>query len=582
MTRFCLLLCLLSFSLLAGDPPGDDRPCNDKLWHQDVPPCPVPAWGPFPATPQTPGHPHPQPRLLAPTQTTDGQLTTVVTAETFICPPAANPFIIPPGTNLLPTIYTNAFDGNGVEMPNTLPSTPDIPYNLHDGDPVVTPIDPTSPTDDLIRIFAYFDRNGAELASNALEGQKALRQIEEAVAILLGTPLPKRSYSGFPLLHYNGPDKSAVVQPIKDKSGVVIGGNVDVHQVWYDSHIESNISLIDVSQVLDVPWTVTYTVDVLHRGRDDFSPFVMYTDDPALNGSSPASPARLPHVGMDQTFFPMAEATRTVFKIKMAPGKYFNLSYTWGWRMHPPRVQVLENLNKTFSITIDGKPSPSRNLLEWEQFVFGKTPTASLKDRERAIAMIGDLSPAKRMYTAFRNAQRLGEKGSWKEALAEIAEAKAAFADWRNRTHLPRGVTVDPNTDLTLLYVNNTIYGQFSDGGIVNFPCWTKRGQLIKITLLNGDNFHHGYMNVDFGGARGWENQFKSSVRVAGSGCWFTFGRCHWMMNLSMLALAPADPKTKAPSRHEVDFTYNWEPSARLRFYQFDPLHHDVAIFSVH
>ncbi len=28
--------------------------------------------------------------------------------------------------------------------------------------------------------------------------------------------------------------------------------------------------------------------------------------------------------------------------------------------------------------------------------------------------------------------------------------------------------------------------------------------------------------------------------------------------------------------------TFNFDPSRRLRFYQFDPLHHDVAIFSVH
>jgi hypothetical protein len=31
-----------------------------------------------------------------------------------------------------------------------------------------------------------------------------------------------------------------------------------------------------------------------------------------------------------------------------------------------------------------------------------------------------------------------------------------------------------------------------------------------------------------------------------------------------------------------VHFKYNFEPSRRLRIYQFDPLHHDVAIFSIH
>jgi hypothetical protein len=34
--------------------------------------------------------------------------------------------------------------------------------------------------------------------------------------------------------------------------------------------------------------------------------------------------------------------------------------------------------------------------------------------------------------------------------------------------------------------------------------------------------------------------------------------------------------------RYKVEFTYNFEPSRRLRFYQFDPVHHDVAVFSIH
>jgi hypothetical protein len=36
------------------------------------------------------------------------------------------------------------------------------------------------------------------------------------------------------------------------------------------------------------------------------------------------------------------------------------------------------------------------------------------------------------------------------------------------------------------------------------------------------------------------------------------------------------------PGIHTVHLTYNYEPSRRLRFYQFDPMHHDVAILSMH
>jgi len=36
------------------------------------------------------------------------------------------------------------------------------------------------------------------------------------------------------------------------------------------------------------------------------------------------------------------------------------------------------------------------------------------------------------------------------------------------------------------------------------------------------------------------------------------------------------------PSVLKVQITFNYEPSRRLRFYQFDPIHHDVAILSIH
>lgn len=515
-------------------------------------------------------HPHPQPVLEPSKQTTQGDTTTVVTGVTFF--PPSNPFLNPPGTNFLPTIYTNVFDGNNKEMPNTLPSTPTIPYNLHDGEPTVRKINPTSPTDDLYALFGLVLRKAATATENAFDANATKQAIQRGLDILEGHPIPNRAYSGLPLLHYTGPEKVKRVTPIVDAQGQKIGGNVNIHQVWYDSHIESDTSLLDPSDVLEVPWTITYTVDVLNRGRDDFSPFVMYTDDPAL---SPRGQPPKPHIGMDQSFFPMPEGTQTVFKIKMTPGKYYNLTYTWGWRMHPPRVQVSENATKTLG---------GKTLVEWETAVFGKAPRSSEAARLAAIAMIGDLAPAKRMWTALRDAKQAADQKDFARVKASIEEAQLAFYDWRERTRLPTGVEVDKTSDLTLLYVNNTIYGEFTDGGLLNFPRWQERGAILKVTLYNGDYFDHGYQNVDFGGARGWENQFKSSVKVAGSGCWFTFGRVYWWMNLNPMVTVPAATKEQPvkPGVHKVQITYNYEPSRRLRFYQFDPTHHDVAVFSVH
>ena len=127
--------------------------------------------------------------------------------------------------------------------------------------------------------------------------------------------------------------------------------------------------------------------------------------------------------------------------------------------------------------------------------------------------------------------------------------AQNSFRDWGERSRLPRGgkyrVDADRDSDLTLLYVNNTIYAEFSDRSNsiddavrIDFTRWKLRGTTLKGTIYNGDNFEHGYQNVDFGGGRGWENQFKSSVKVGGSGCWFTFGRAHWWMNIPYVKLS--------------------------------------------
>lgn len=590
-------------------------------------PCP---YAGSPGYPGVPGicHPYPQPRPAMSQQTTSncpGSCQTRVVTGEGIYPPS-NPFNYKdfPGTNFLPTIYTNMFDGTGAEMPNTLPSTPDNPYNLHDGDPVVSQINQTSPEDDLREVFDFILSLGTQEVSGPGEGERTnyekesihyRRQgvqaaIELGLDILEGQPVPNRAYSGLPLLHYTGPEKVKVVQPIKDQSGTVIGGNVDVHQVWFDQRIESDTGFLDVSQVKEVPWTVTYTVDVLSRGRDDFSPFVMYFDNPSL---VPAGTMPKPHVGMDQSFYDMEDGTRTVFRIKMTKGEYYNLVYTWGWRMHPPRAQVMEGATKKINYPNGAPPvCPAEyqglTLPQVEQAVFCQPgdpdctavrckpgearygsdgqPTACEKAALYAISKIGELAPEKRMWRALLDAKKVAGVGDLKGA-AELVRTRAmpAYFDWLNRDELPAGVEPDPDSDITILYVNNTIYGWLTDGAWGRWDQWEERPQTLKVTALNGDNFVHSYTLVDFGGNRGWENQFKSSVKFAGSGCWFTFGRAHWSMPVG----GPANPYICVPEanastagRYRIEIDLNYDPSRRLRLYQFDPMHHDVAIFSIH
>jgi hypothetical protein len=531
-------------------------------------------------------YPQPRPGPLSRTDDLVNQVTTIVTPQGNF--PAQDPFANPPGSNFLTTVWADMHDGNGADMPNTLPSTPNVYYNLlvGGGAKSVTPIDPTSPRDDLSNALQT-------ILTNAQNGSVDQTNIQFALNILEGNPIPSRpTYSGFALLHYTGPER------IKAVDGPT--ANVNVHQIWFDNHIESDTAMIDPTAVLTVPWTVTYTIDVLRHGADDFAPYVMYFDAPKSISPWVNGP---PHFGIDATFFPMNEGTRVVLVLKMAPAMYFNLTYSWGWRMHPPRVQVMENALKTAAVTnIPGATTP-QTLANWEINTFGPAPRSSRAAQLAAIAQIGELAPEKRMWQDLNAAKT----ASTSQVVTLMQDALLSFDDWSDRTHLPRGVTADQNSDATLLYVNNTIYAGSPTYTLPNFPTlpdfpkWTIRPQLYKVTLLNGDHFVHAYVNVDFGGRRGWANIFQSSLGVGdlpinpltglpGTGCLFTFGRNHWWMNAGGpnpafgggIGVPVASTDGMTPGFWKVNMTLNFEPNRRLRLYQFDAFHHDVAVYSLH
>lgn len=713
----------------------------------------------------------------------------------------------PPGTNMLPTVYTNLHDSGGTEMANTLASTMQEPYALQAFPPQVVRINPESPIDDLRYVLEKFasvvlgttyqslltnpDAITFDfLTAHAAGASQRLRtqanlvryQIRWALDIIEGngrdapSAIPgDRAYIGFPLLNHSGHKRVNRVMPVYGPDHSVVGGEAHVRQVWYGGHVQSDTMFFDFgwdragprpakyvncggkgqpSQSAcenaapippDRPWTIVYEVSVLDRGRDDFSPMTMQFDcpwqlsvggevmsalprqfevtdgerklrcrganepGPSMVRADPTSPDKwLPiswsagplHASFDETFFPMEEGTRLTIPIRMAPPQYYNLTYTWGWRNHPPRAQATENAHKMvppgmpFLPTLEMDCHPlAAGIVEHERWAFegfpkSLTDASSLQDLRSAglglpgqsdclaafkkgmnmpgadaktalgmrlgllrkmygdegsvtnpIDRISDLAPEKRMWRAFRVMASLLDQQAQARATGDgqpgaaaqhpqandalwldlLLDARDAYLDWQHRTRLPSGIVPDPEADITLLFVNNTVYGQITEGGVTTLPNWRRRGDLVKVTLLNGDYFPHGYLNVDFGGSRGWESSFKSSVKTAGSGQWFSFGRFHSRFSTVPGAIlvdpanstgntpAPADPDkdpfktclaarpnaprvdpvTGAPACvmpgvHRIMLEMNFEPSARLRMYQFDPLHHDQAIYSVH
>jgi hypothetical protein len=699
-----------------------------------------------------------------------------------------DPFANPPGTNMLPTVFSDIRNTRGREIVNTLPSTKARPYNLHEGQPTAVRINPESPSDDLKYIMTVLYEvisgepyeqllarsdgvsvqdliNDASGAPGRIIASRSLvkHHIKWALDIIegnnaLGSNVPvDRAYRGFPLFNHSGHRRVKRVMPMFDAGGKVSGGEVTIRQLWYGGRIQSDTMFLDFGyqkgggdidyancggpgQPSDEacriglapippnkPWKVNFEIYVLNKGNDDFSPMTMHFDCPSkleVEGTPfdcPGPEIKVPvgvttwsngplYASLDQSFFPMTDGTRVDLTLKMAPPQFYNLTYTWGWRVHPPRAQAVENGEKVIPPPLSSSPNPFEDILqmychplraaiiEHERWAFegftgpsklpdevralppaelfaavqqlakimglslpsgtpaanngerfdacfnqfktalasqhfreagaalqarcnGRPPNsdnqitppdmmdarlclltaffpapAATGDYDPAIDKISDVAPVKRMWRAVRAMRAEADKevpptaDRWIPLMMDLRDA---YLDWLDRTHLPSGVQPDPKSDLTLLYANNTIYGQLRTGGYVEFPDWRRRGDFLKVTLLNGDYFPHGYLNVDFGGARGWENLWRSTIKTAGSGPWFTFGRFHSRFNTvpGSIAVGPArlkvanadgEPKEVELQAHRVMLEYNFEPTPRLRFYQFDPLHHDAAIYSIH
>src|SRR5262249_40396077 len=115
-------------------------------------------------------------------------------------------------------------------------------------------------------------------------------------------------------------------------------------------------------------------------------------------GSSKSAP-RLPTLCMDETFFPMDTGTQNVLQIKMPPWKYFNLVYTGGWRLHPPRAQAMENAQKRMPANDPKDPDKTISIVQPERDAF-----ASNDPNFDPISKLSDFAPARRMLRAFEGA----------------------------------------------------------------------------------------------------------------------------------------------------------------------------------
>ena len=99
------------------------------------------------------------------------------------------------------------------------------------------------------------------------------------------------------------------------------------------------------------------------------------------------------------------------------------------------------------------------------------------------------------------------------------------------------------------------------------------RPQKLKVTLFNGDNFEHCYRTwtsaAAAAGKTSSNRRSRSPARAAGSPSAATTGRCRWAVRNPYICAAA---RRTAPRPASTDRDHlNYDPSRRLRFYQFDP-----------
>ena len=323
---------------------------------------------------------------------------------------------------------------------------------------------PEDDLDDALRALAAATDADAAAAARA-----------EALAILEGTPLPGRPYSGIPLLNWNAPAKVKTVPA---------GGTVDVREVRFPGHSMSDAWLLrfeDPSQ----PYTVRYRVSQLGgTAGGELRPAPLLADGTDRFGAVPATldpliPPALATGTFDANRFTLQrglsgapEASRLaeqVVEVRMpAPGLTQAI-------LHP---NTRPDTPSQFTLA---PATEAREAAAATAFGFsGTTPTAA--ERTAAIERLADTAPERELWDDLR-ALSAGEPSFLDDARRIGAQDGTLVDGMRTRDALPAGTGADPDADLTVVIENGETY--------VSRTSLRPAAGRVRVTVVNRDGFTH-------------------------------------------------------------------------------------------
>ncbi len=327
-------------------------------------------------------------------------------------------------------------------------------------------------------------------------------------AILLGTT-QGRIYDGFAMLNFNrgafAPDhvRGEYKMKVLTDTGLTAPGidgeprriwEVTVNYLWYDGQFDCDTFLLRVpleAHQFDT-LRVNYRIYSLHH--EDFSPTTVMQDT-RLPGS-----AQFPYKGFDSVWTSIDTDSYTEITVDHPPLGLLRGIYTWGWRVHPPRIQFLQPIYEMVNVhTNEVQLQP-----EGQSYAF--------RNRELSIEGIGDAAPEKKMYIV---AQVVLDGASPSLVLAMLSETGTApYGTWQEWTDLNEDQIQLPPEAWDILakegisrgnfgpyryvtvYLNNEMYGLGPDGEKIEG--WYQ-GDQLQVKLINLDNHTHYFRNVDFG-----------------------------------------------------------------------------------
>lgn len=330
--------------------------------------------------------------------------------------------------------------------------------------------------------------------------------------ILQGTT-QGRIYDGFAMLNYNRgafmPDHEADEYKMKTardtgetEPGLSVTGataqrkiwEIDINMLYYDGQIDSDTFLVKFTKDVHPFDTLRVNYTIYSTEREDFSPTVVLMD------YRPPTSVQFPHKGEDSVWVPFGGGEVTRMTVAYPPNRLLRGVYTWGWRVHPPRIQFLQPV--------------------WEHVNFhtGETElepqghSYAYRNRQLSIEGIGEAAPEKKMYRVAQAALN-GASTQTIDNWLNIADAgpRGVWSDWsdlaEDQRQLPpeawdvlaqEGIaqgSFGPYHMVTV-YANNEMYGDGPEGKEI--AGWSQ-GDTFPVKLINLDNHTHYFRNVDFG-----------------------------------------------------------------------------------